>query len=106
MYEFCRRRLSRQDLEQAAGARRDDGLLWAAPHFFAATEALSCGDRERALRGFRQCAETYDFADYCYLAEVFVRKLELDPTWPAWLPVAKPGPAAPDGRPDADSAVQ
>ncbi|HVP13184.1 MAG TPA: protein kinase [Phycisphaerae bacterium] len=96
MYGFCQRRLSREALEQAAGARREDKLLWAAPDFFAAADAMGRGDREGALKEFERCDQTYDLDDYCYLARVFVRKLKDDPAWPAWVPAA--ALAVPEGE--------
>jgi serine/threonine protein kinase len=102
MYGFCQKRLSQEALGQAAGSRRDDKLLWAAPYFFAAADALGRGDRVEALRDFQHCEETYDLDDYCYLAQVFVRKLKRDPTWPPWLPAATPAPTQAHGSSAGD----
>ncbi|MBN2563809.1 MAG: protein kinase [Phycisphaerae bacterium] len=85
-YALCRGHRTLQDLEQLAGDRRGDKLLWPAAYFFAAAEDLGRGDRRQALGHLRRCERTFDYDDYSYLAKVFVRKLDGDPTWPNWLP--------------------
>ncbi len=81
-YALCRRKQTLEELRDAAGKLGNDKRFWAAPYFLAATEALGRADRETALGLFRQCEHTYDDEDYCYLAKVFVRKMEADPAWP------------------------
>lgn len=86
VYEYCRGTATWEGLRQLAGDQAGDTLLWAAPHFFTAADALGRGDRAGALDAFRRCERTFDYDDYCYLAKVFVRKMEADPAWPPWVP--------------------
>jgi len=92
MVGFCLGRRTWSDLEEAAGERRDEKLIWSVPYFLDAMGALAEARREKALTSFRSCEQTYDYVDYDYLARVFVRKLEEDPAWPSWLPSATTAP--------------
>ena len=63
----------------------------ALPGLFSACIAVGNGERSGALGLYQQCDQAYDSEDYCYLARVFVRRLEKDPDWPAWIPQTEQG---------------
>ena len=106
LYGFCQGRVSWTDLVKAAGPREGDKLIWGAPYMFSGFAALSRGDRQEALGQFRLCELTYDYDDYCYIAQIFVRKLKADPTWPAWLPATAPIGAQTEGQQGAHPGVR
>jgi len=81
-YAMCHRRQTLEGLRNDAGELANNKLFWAAPYFLAATEALGRADRKAAIGFFRLSEQTYDYEDYCYLARVFVRKVEAGPAWP------------------------
>ncbi|MFO0889030.1 MAG: protein kinase [Isosphaeraceae bacterium] len=60
---------------------------------------LSEGDRVGALEHLRQAVKTrlvmYGVYDW---TQAFVERMERDPTWPPWIPVAKPAPGGPAAR--------
>ncbi len=97
VYSLCQGTRSWEALERLAGDRGTDKLLWPAAHFVTACRSLSLGEWAEASDAFKRCERTYDYDDYCYMAKVFVRRLEDDPSWPSWLlelNVAQPRPLA------------
>lgn len=97
LYDYCRATKNWTDLEALAadlleptpgedGRRVDIKLHWPEAHFFRACRELSHGRRDEAFEAFEACDATYDYEHYCYLARVFVRKMNVDPSWPSWAP--------------------
>ncbi len=83
-YRYCQGRAGWGDLVRVAGDRGGDKWLWANAEFIAAADALAAGRRAEALGHLRRCRDAYDYEDYCYLATVFVRRMEADEKWPSW----------------------
>jgi serine/threonine protein kinase/tetratricopeptide (TPR) repeat protein len=86
-YELCENRLTLANLAERAGTDgNNEKLIWPAAYFFEACRQISNGDRAQALQYFRKCMATFEFDEYyCYLAKVFVRRMEGDPNWPKWV---------------------
>ncbi|NOX57238.1 MAG: protein kinase [Planctomycetes bacterium] len=56
--------------------------------FHAAVLDLASGDRRTALEGIKRAYRSFDRATrYTYHAEVLLRKMEMDPSWPPWMVV-------------------
>ncbi|MEK6644192.1 MAG: protein kinase [Planctomycetota bacterium] len=52
--------------------------------YLQASDSFSGANHDSAFRLFWVCDDAYDSEDYCYMARVFVRRMELDPAWPQW----------------------
>ncbi|MBX3395811.1 MAG: protein kinase [Phycisphaerae bacterium] len=85
-------------VETAAPVAPDARLQWPEAHFFHACRELSAGHREAALAAFTACEATYDIEDYCYLAKVFVRKMQADANWPRWRQIGRIGSSGVNGE--------
>jgi tetratricopeptide (TPR) repeat protein len=83
-YELCHKKTMFDSVVGSVAQGQRERLIVAVPSFYAAAEALANGDRRAFLNYFKTCEQSFDSDDYCYLARVFVRKMEIDPAWPRW----------------------
>lgn len=86
-FDVSRGALTTEGLAGLEPQSRNNQRCWAPIWFDQAALALGHGDRATALTLFRRCAQAYDDEQYNYLAQVFVKRMEREPTWPPWLPV-------------------
>ncbi len=84
--EFCQGTISFDELMKLAPTGGDRAWLTAIGAFYDGCRELGLGHRAAALDRFRAADRCYDDEGFCYLARVFVRKMEADPHWPGWLP--------------------
>lgn len=87
-YEFCSGRLTWNQIEALARKEKDPSWLTAMAAFIDGSRELGRGNRKSAEARFRQADACYDDEGFCYLARIFVRRMDRDPTWPNWIPPA------------------
>jgi len=82
---FCRGEVSFDAMMELARGQTDPAWLTAIVTFVEGCDELGRGQRAGALQRFQAADRCYDDEGFCYLARVFVRKMEADPRWPGWL---------------------
>ena len=88
--EFGCGRLSEEELLKAAG---DSRWNQCEAHFFLGVTRLGKGDRAAARVHFQKAVATrvFTFVDYGW-SRAFLARIDKDPNWPPWIPVAKSNP--------------
>jgi hypothetical protein len=86
--DYCGRGLSEEELLRAeAGSRWNQ----CEAHFYVALDRLSQGDRAGAREHFQKAVATgvFTFLEYDW-SRSFLKRMEQDPNWPAWIPLKEP----------------
>jgi len=86
LFGFVAGELSFDRLAEIAPVGTSARRILGEAHYHAGAMALSAGDRTRAKDHFRRAYHAFDGSmGYTFHAEVLLRKLENDDTWPPWV---------------------
>ena len=88
MLEYACDRLREDELLKVAGASKWNQCE---AHFFIGLNRLADADRAGAREHFQQAVDTRVFYSFDHdWSRTFLKRLEKDPTWPAWIPRNRP----------------
>ena len=86
LYGYCADQLSLEQLLDLAENAEPARKLAAEAYFHAGAKALSSGNKEGAVRYFRDAYLSFDSETrYTYHARIILEKLKMNPNWPTWI---------------------